>query len=608
MKLTLPFTASPLQATTYLFAVCLFSISFLVFLNASVSFVITDLIKSHDRVGDAVGTLGFADELLALVACPAWGILSDRIGVRTVCVLGYAIVGLALLVFVQAKNVYPQLMLARLFFSIGGAAMFVPESLRAKADQNSKNHANLSSSTMVTAILPSMTAPSSSECIAKRPAPSSHTTSPSESSEITVTPSRLRSESPKHPDAGPPKSNSSPPRMAGYVGMFTGCGALVALGIFLPLPDRFQAAGISPGQAVADSYYVVGSVAFLVSILCFFGLRNLKGEERKGWRSLVNGRHEELDGLHEDSTIPYWKLFLESTSLGFRDVNIGLGYLGGFVARASSVGISLFIPLYVNAYFISSGLCTADPSGDTEEMKRQCRRAYLLAAELTGVSQLIALLFAPFFGYISDRYRRFNVPLLVAAGFGIIGYLSFASLESPEPSGDHGNPAIFFIVALLGLSQIGAIVCSLGQLGRGVLGQEGGYNLPTQLQDQESSSGQQEPLNISRPSDCHESSPLRIAHTPSETTTLLPSATETKASETRSLNHLKGSIAGVYSLAGGAGILLLTKLGGFLFDDVSHGAPFYMLSIFNAILLVIGIGCGISEELVKRRDSIQVQH
>ena len=78
------FTATRLQATTYLLGVCLFSISFLVFLNSSVSFVITDLIKESRGVGDAVGSLGFADELVALVACPAWGALSDRIGIRSV--------------------------------------------------------------------------------------------------------------------------------------------------------------------------------------------------------------------------------------------------------------------------------------------------------------------------------------------------------------------------------------------------------------------------------------------------------------------------------------------------------------------------------------------
>lgn len=78
------FTTTRLQAVTYLLGVCLFSIAFLVFLNSTLSFVITRLIKQRTHIGDAVGTLGFADELVALVACPAWGVISDRLGVRTV--------------------------------------------------------------------------------------------------------------------------------------------------------------------------------------------------------------------------------------------------------------------------------------------------------------------------------------------------------------------------------------------------------------------------------------------------------------------------------------------------------------------------------------------
>ena len=78
------FTATRLQAGTYLLGVCLFSIAFLVFLNSSVSFVITSLIKQTTGVGDAVGTLGFADEVVAIFACPAWGVVSDRLGVRAV--------------------------------------------------------------------------------------------------------------------------------------------------------------------------------------------------------------------------------------------------------------------------------------------------------------------------------------------------------------------------------------------------------------------------------------------------------------------------------------------------------------------------------------------
>jgi len=41
----------------------------------------------------------------------------------------------------------------------------------------------------------------------------------------------------------------------------------------------------------------------------------------------------------------------------------------------------------------------------------------------------------------------------------------------------------------------------------------------------------------------------------------------------------------VYSFYGGAAILILTKLGGSLFDSASYGAPFYIMAVFNAILL-----------------------
>ena len=122
-RLSLPhISASRTQASTYFLGVCLPSIAFLVFLNASVSFVITARIGQRDDVGDAVGTLGFADECVALVACAAWGVLSDRIGVRAVAVSGFIIVATALAGFVQARDVIPQLLLWRMWFSLGGAA------------------------------------------------------------------------------------------------------------------------------------------------------------------------------------------------------------------------------------------------------------------------------------------------------------------------------------------------------------------------------------------------------------------------------------------------------------------------------------------------------
>lgn len=90
-----------------------------------------------------------------------------------------------------------------------------------------------------------------------------------------------------------------PSALAGYVGLFTGCGALVALMLFLPLPARFgEMDGVTPAEAVMDSFYVVGIISFFVAAFVFVGLRDLKGEEGKGWRVLLGLKHRdgELNG------------------------------------------------------------------------------------------------------------------------------------------------------------------------------------------------------------------------------------------------------------------------------------------------------------------------
>jgi len=481
--------------------------------------------------------------------------------------LGYTIIGLALLLFVQAKNVFPQLLLARLFFSIGGAA----------------------TSTMVTAILPSMISPQKSkerDISNHTPPPSNgHGFSPSISSELTITPQRLQHQtSPEQKPAEP-----SPTRLAGIVGLFTGCGALLALGVFLRLPELIQRTDVEPGQALADSYYIVGALSLLLAVLCFIGLRNLNGEDGKGWQNMWYGGATDLpsDGYRRPSSL---RSLFESIILGFKNPLLGLGYVGGFVARASSVGISLFIPLFVNAYYISSGIC--DKTGhNPQDGKDHCRGAYILAAELTGVSQLIALLFAPIFGFLADRYRRFNIPLLLAALVGAVGYIALANLDSPRASGQHGSPWIFVIMAALGISQIGAIVCSLGLLGRGVLGLEAD-TAPESWKDAEATNTQGQTSEDHVPTNSAEygnSGSAADRQGLEESTPLLQ-----REQEVHSRDHLKGSIAGVYSLAGGAGILLLTKAGGVLFDKVSPASPFYMLAAFNLSLLAVGIAVSIS--------------
>jgi hypothetical protein len=367
--------------------------------------------------------------------------------------------------------------------------------------------------------------------------------------------------------------------------MFTGCGALVALLVFLPLPTRFQQAGENPATAVADAFYVVGAIALLVAFGCFFGLKSLPGEEGKGWKRLAGRDEQKASETRSirDLFLVYPRLFWQSVCLGFTSPNIGLGYVGGFVARASSVAISLFIPLFTNHYFLQTGRCRVDPSNPSD-IKSACPDAYNLAAMLTGISQLIALMSAPVFGYLSGRFPKYNIPLLVASVAGIAGYSWFGSLKSPDYRSEDGTGAIFFIVALLGISQIGAIVCSLALLGRGINNDE--TTQPDSTHATESVNSTSHPSAGATPPSSAPITPV------DENAPLLLSVRTRHASEPKlqSHNHIKGSIAGTYSLLGGFGILLLTKAGGALFDSTGPAAPFYMMAGFNALLLIVGIG------------------
>jgi hypothetical protein len=153
---------------------------------------------------------------------------------------------------------------------------------------------------MVTAILPSLTDETSpaAETTPRTSPPSGRpSVALSVDSEVTITPERFRNTSSyapplqdERPQESGDKGKSS--ALAGYVGLFTGCGALVALSLFLPLPARFsKLEGVTLADAVKYSYYVVGVVSFLVAVFVFFGLRGLRGEEGKGWRMLLGLKH-----------------------------------------------------------------------------------------------------------------------------------------------------------------------------------------------------------------------------------------------------------------------------------------------------------------------------
>lgn len=167
---------------------------------------------------------------------------------------------------------------------------------------------------MVTAILPSLTGESGAAYDESTTSPfkptqnARHSIAMSLESDITITPERYRGIEPTEEETALSQERNSistlekPSALAGFVGLFTGCGALVALSVFLPLPARFgDIEGVTPAEAITDSFYVVGIVAFLVAIFVFVGLRDLQGEDGKGWRVLLGLRNRDGEPTEQES-------------------------------------------------------------------------------------------------------------------------------------------------------------------------------------------------------------------------------------------------------------------------------------------------------------------
>ncbi|KAK9470283.1 major facilitator superfamily domain-containing protein [Dipodascopsis tothii] len=498
-----------LNVATYLLS-CFCSIAFLVFLNAMQSFVITVLLRLKDNIGDYVGTLGFIDELVSVVMCPLWGTLSDKIGTRTVCSVAYVLVGLALFTFVQAGNVYPDLVILRIMFAFGGSA----------------------TAAMVTALLSEV----SRFELYRKPAtaePETPVELTAESEEWYIA-QAAEAVAPVVPPL--PRPRQVPPRngrLSGLVGLCTGLGAVFAVVVFLPIPTRLeQRYGMSPEAALRGSFYIVGCVAICVGGVLYAGLKSDDNRSITAWiRSIRYARrHSALvpqDGDDESTRLGFEdsvpddvaRRYLEKENSylrllvrGFtaaREPRLFLAYSGGLIARAASVAVSLFIPLFINQFFYNEGICRI--ATDPLDVKTGCREAYILSAILTGVAETVALFSAPLWGYACDRFGK-PASLAYSALIGVIGFGAFGLMADPRAS------IAYLWASLIGVAQIGAIVCSLSL------------------------------------------------------------CTERKT-------DYSGSIAGVYSVTGAAGILLLTKVGGWA-SDVSKGAPFIIMALLNGGLLL----------------------
>jgi MFS family permease len=313
---------SPIHALIYLIG-ALFTISFFVFINSTQSFVLKEFLNyPTERLGEATGKLVFYDELLSVLVVVSWGILSDHIGKYLVFSAGFAIISISLAIFTFAADLYPQLLLFRLLFALGGSAC----------------------SAMMTAVLADIAFEG---------------------------------------DRG---------KFSGLVGLTSGLGALVGVFGFLRLPTLL---------GLRNSYFIVAAISLISGILLLSSWVSLKKRQEAGVETL----NEDSLSISSQSNRKKLQLiyFVQSFKKGIfaaKDTKILLGYFSSFLARSDSVSITLFIPLWIYKYYLENDLCGATFALDDPDIKTVCHEAYLRSSVLSGVTQVFALIGAPFFGIL----------------------------------------------------------------------------------------------------------------------------------------------------------------------------------------------------------------
>ena len=86
----------------------LMAICGLVFINAVQVYVIIDILSyPRENLGFATGSLAFADELLCVPMVTLWGFISDRYGRQIIMAIGLAIMALSISLYPWASCVFP---------------------------------------------------------------------------------------------------------------------------------------------------------------------------------------------------------------------------------------------------------------------------------------------------------------------------------------------------------------------------------------------------------------------------------------------------------------------------------------------------------------------
>lgn len=283
-------------------------------------------------------------------------------------------------------------------------------------------------------------------------------------------------------------------KLTGLAFTLNGIGSVIFITQMTRLPAVFAERGADEITAGQYAYMCAAGIAFVAAV----AMIGLKG-----------GRPRNTT----DRT-PIAKLMFEGVYAA-KKPRIAISYFSSIAARADMAIVTIFLILWVSQAAVQAGMSPADASKK--------------AGMLMGFSQMAAVVWAPFFGWLADKIDRLTL-LVIAFAIATVGYTGTA--VQPDILAASAIPFIL----ILGVGMSSAILATTVLL------------------------GQEAPAEI------------------------------------------RGSAFGVQAFCGGVGILLLSFIGGRLYDNVSANAVFYLIAAANFTVLIVASGIRLFELRRNRRE------
>ena len=619
--------------------------------------------RSPSRAGSLSGSLIFYDELLSTFMSLVWGALAEIVGLAAVASSSYLFIAIGLVAYTIPTKPWPDLVPARLVFAIGGSGVTAMLSgiLSEYSGSNSAPSPAQESTTqhVVDTDSAETVRPRTRQADDNLEAEERHRLFEGQEDGDASKSSQNRSRQGRVAAIGGLFTGLGalvavfvlvrlPENIAGYIEKRAPVHGE---------PDARGPDDLAIRRAMVATFWLVAALALLVASITALGLKQPKSSAQRlaGADALSQPsrrRRQDYGALH-DSTIALaedsrqarrarlrqrqerraqtsWtyvarshaKRFVAACIGGFRMVwpvrtnanssddaessrqhrrlaqELRMAYLGGALARAFTIGTTAFLPLLVTHHYYTSGLCRQLPSPNpdsplpNDELKKLCRSAFTATAILGGTAQLTALLASPLTGLLCDTLSPTTTISLTsalgAAGFYLLGVgtSGFAGdRETGEEVPDPMTGLSILAAVLIGFGQIGAIVASLAGCARA-------RSLVVEAQ------ADVEPNNEG--DDDHDDAGTTW------TCDTLPRASRGShlASKTQFVvddeaGQGAGAIAGAYTCTGSLSILVVSKLGGLLFD-MYVPSPFLLIGGFSAFVSL----CGLYLSIAKRFERV----